>query len=132
MKTITMLTLLILVLLNSCSSIDNSCICTQEFRMYTVLVIDNTNQPVDSLNVEIKNVKTGRLYLFLEKIYLGKGVYQVMNDSYTKEFTQWPEKVLFKGTKNGAVIESEYFFNTDECKCHVYKISGKDTLVINL
>jgi len=100
--------------------------------MYTVLVIDNTNQPVDSLNVEIKNVKTGRLYLFLEKIYLGKGVYQVMNDSYTKEFTQWPEKVLFKGTKNGAVIESEYFFNTDECKCHVYKISGKDTLVINL
>lgn len=132
MKTILIFILSILLFLNSCSSVENNCICTQEFRMYTVIVIDNTNQPVDSLNVEIKNEETGRLYLFLEKIYLGKGVYQVMNDSYTKEFTQWPEKVLFKGTKSGAVIESEYFFNTDECQCHVYKISGKDTLVINL
>lgn len=132
MKTISIFILSLLLFLNSCSSVDNNCICTQEFRMYTVFVIDNANQPVDSLNVEIKNAVTGRVYLFPEKIYLGKGVYQVMNDSYTKEFTQWPEKVLFKGTKNGAVIESEYFFNTDECKCHGYKISGKDTLVINL
>lgn len=132
MKTITMLTIGVLVLLNSCSSVDNSCICTLEFRMYTVLVIDKANQPVDSLNIEIKNAATGRVYLFLEKIYLGKGVYQVMNDNYTKEFSQWPEKILFKGTKNGGVVESDYYFNTDECKCHVHKISGKDTLVINL
>jgi hypothetical protein len=100
--------------------------------MYTVLVLDNLNQPVDSLTVEIKNAETGKVYTFLQDIYPRKGVYQVMNDSYKDEFTQMPEKIFFKGMKNEAVVESEYFFNTDECKCHIYKISGKDTLKINL
>jgi len=132
MKIITSLIVGSILLFGSCSLLEDNCICTQEFVMYTVLVFDNSNQPVDSLTVEIKNVRTGKIYTFLEKIYLGKGVYQVMNDGYTKEFTEEPEVIVFKGSKSGAEVESVYLFNTDKCRCHVQKLSGKDTLKINL
>ncbi len=132
MKIITSLILGFILLFGSCSLLEENCICTQEFRMYTVFVIDNSNKPVDSLDVEIKNARTGKYYLFLEKIYLGKGVYQVMNDGYTKEFTEEPELIVFKGSKFGVTVESDYLFNTDRCKCHVQKLLGKDTLKINL
>ncbi|MCX8010608.1 MAG: hypothetical protein N3A61_05600 [Ignavibacteria bacterium] len=129
----TFISLVIIFSFTSCSKLIDNCACTMEFRMYTVLVLDSKNQPVDSLDVVVKNKKTGKVYIFMEKIYLGKGVYQVMNDRYLEDFSSdFPSAVLFTASKSGVSVEAEYWFITDNCNCHVSKVAGSDTLRINL
>lgn len=119
-------------LISSCSNNDAlECICTEEFRFYLVRVIDNQSNPVDSLTVTIKD-EQGRIYQINQASFPFPGHYVVMDDSYTNQFSILPTKIIFIGEKNSQQVTGEYLFNTDECKCHVQKISGPDSLRINL
>lgn len=112
------------------TSSEPECICTQEFRFSTVFIADNNLNGIDSLLTESKNKLSGEKYQLYQDDFWGKGNYIVMDDSYTIKFSQVPTQVVFSAKKSGIDIEADYFFNTDECKCHINKVSGPDTIIV--
>lgn len=99
--------------------------------MYLVTVVDTLGNPVDSLETTITNSR-GKEFNFDELSippYL-QGAYYVMTDGCQNDFTIRPEKIIFNGTKGGKEVNGEFFFNTDECRCHVHKVAGPDTLIL--
>jgi hypothetical protein len=122
---------LLILSFSSCFDEEPDCVCSLEFRTYLVTVIDTLGNPVDSLEAIITNTR-GKEFNFDELSpppYM-QGAYYVMTDGYENDFTIRPEKILFKGTKDGIEVTGEFYFNTDECRCHVYKIAGQDTLIL--
>lgn len=122
---------LLILLLNNCSEESPDCVCTEEFKMYLVTVIDSLGNPVDSLATTITNER-GKQYDFGNyppPPYL-TGSYVVMTDGYQDDFSAQPGKIFFSGLKSNLEVTGEYLFNTDACRCHVYKVGGPDTLVL--
>lgn len=126
------LVIFILLVVNSCSEVDNDCICTQEFRSYLVTVVDTLGVPVDSLTVTIKDKYDDDLDVQQEWHPFGAGKYTVLNDSFTQMFCACgtTQKIYFSATDESRIANGEFMFNTDECKCHINKVSGSDTLVL--
>lgn len=122
---------LLILLLCGCDEEYPDCVCTEEFRMYFVTVVDTLGNPVDSLLTTIIN-DSGKEYGFdgYTPPPFMPGVYFVMTDGYQNDFGLSPGKIFFKGVKINLEVLGEYLFNTDECRCHVYKIAGPDTLVL--
>lgn len=120
-----------LILWKQCVDDLNDCICTEEFRMYFVVVVDTLGNPVDSLLTTITNDR-GKEYNFegYTPPPFMPGAYCVMMDGYQDDFSLSPGKIFFKGIKNNLEVTGEYLFNTDKCRCHVYKVSGPDTLIL--
>ena len=131
MKVIYFLSTLIIILFCSCSTTENDCICTEEFRSYTVTVVDQNDQPVNSLNIEIKSKTSGNYFYIEQSTYLDEGKYVVMDDSHTQSFTVIPQTIIFSANKNSIHIEEEFVFSTDACKCHISKVSGPDTIRVH-
>jgi hypothetical protein len=120
-----------LILWKQCSDDPDDCMCTEEFRMYFVVVVDTLGNPVDSLHTSIKNER-GKEYNFgeFEPPPYSQGAYFVMTDGYEGDFRSGSNKIFFKGTKEDKQVTGEFEFKTDKCLCHVYKIAGPDTLVL--
>lgn len=121
------------IVFSSCSEIDKDCICTEEFRSYLVTVVDTLGIPVDSLNVIIKDKDGDELDVQQDQYFLDEGKYTVLNDSFTHIMCTCgtPQKIYFSATDGSRTANGEFLFNTDECKCHVNKVSGPDTLLLN-
>ncbi len=119
----------------SCATVVNQnqdCMCTMVFVSVAVTVVDQNNRSVDSLNVIVKNKLTGKVYDFGSAVnYDGRG-YLVMTDGYTKEFSTVPQSAIFTGKKGNSEVTGEFQIVTDDCKCHVNKASGPDTLRMTL
>jgi hypothetical protein len=120
-----------LILWKQCSDEPDDCICTEEFRMYLVTVVDSLGNPVDSLLTTITN-DGGKEYNFegYTPPPFMPGAYFVMTDGYESDFRLGSKKIFFKGTKEDKEAAGEYEFKTDKCLCHVYKVTGPDTLVL--
>lgn len=118
----------VMLLLSSCTTETEDCICSEEFRTITVLVINQSNKPVEGLTTTVTNEK-GIIYN-LPDISPLPGYYLVMSDSYVGDFSTAAKKILFAGITDSGSVHGEYFINTDRCKCHIQKISGPDTLVL--
>lgn len=124
--------ILIFIALNSCSDLDEDCMCTEEYRFYLVTVIDTLGVPVDSLTVTITDKDGDELDVTQDPNPLGAGKYAVLNDSFIQMFCSCgtSQTIYFSATDGNRIAEGEYLFNTDECKCHINKVSGQDTLVL--
>ena len=131
MKTLLILLLLIIGLV-SCSTVEEDCMCTEEYRFYLVTVVDTLGVPIDSLTVTIKDKDGDELDVAQYPHPFGTGKYTVLNDSFTQMFCSCtiPEKIYFSATDGNSVAAGEFLFNTDECKCHINKVEGPDTLVL--
>lgn len=131
MKTLLILLLLIIGLV-SCSTVEEDCMCTEEYRFYLVTVVDTLGVPIDSLTVTIKDKDGDELDVAQDPHPFGAGKYTVLNDSFTQMFCSCtiPEKIYFSATDGNRVAAGEFLFNTDECKCHINKVEGPDTLVL--
>jgi hypothetical protein len=123
------------ILFYSCASIvnqDSGCACTAVFASVGVSVVDQNNRVIDSLTVTVKNKSTGRIYDF----YYGNrgydGSYLVMTDEYTKDFSTLPQAIVFTGKKGNTEVSADFLIVTDECKCHIGKAAGPDTLRMSL
>lgn len=125
-------TILILLVVNSCSDLEEDCVCTEEYRTYIVTVVDTLGVPVDSLIVTIKDKDGDELDVQQEPFYLDEGKYTVLNDSFTHIMCSCgtPQIIYFSATDGNRTATGEFMFNTDDCKCHINKISGSDTLVL--
>jgi hypothetical protein len=118
----------VILFLTSCTTETQDCICTEEFRTITVLVLDQGNKPVEGLTTTVANEK-GIIYNLPDNSTL-PGYYIVMSDKYVLDFSTVAEKILFAGISDSGSVNGEYYINTDRCKCHIQKISGPDTLVL--
>ena len=116
----------------SCSEIDKDCLCTEEYRFFLVTVVDTLRVPVDSLTVTITDKDGDELDVTQDPNPFGAGKYTVLNDSFIQMFCACttPEKFYFSATDGIRTANGEFMFNTDECKCHINKVSGPDTLVL--
>ena len=131
MKTI-LLSFIFIIVAVSCSTVDEDCMCTMEYRFYLVTVIDMLGVPVDSLTVTIKDKDGDELDVQQESSIFGAGKYTVLNDSFTHIMCACgtPQQIYFSATDGNRVANGEFIFNTDECRCHINKVSGPDTLVL--
>jgi hypothetical protein len=125
-------TILILLVVNSCSDLEEDCICTEEYRTYLVTVVDSLGFPVHSLDVAIKDKDGDELNVQQDPYYLGTDKYTVLNDSFTHIMCTCgsPQVIYFSATDGIRTANGEFSFNTDKCRCHINKISGPDTLVL--
>jgi hypothetical protein len=129
---ILLVSFLIVITAISCSTIDEDCLCTEEYRFFLVTVVDTLGVPIDSLTVTIRDKDGDELNVLQESHPFGLGKYTVLNDSFTQMFCSCttPEKIYFSATDGSRIATGEYLFNTDKCRCHINKISGPDTLVL--
>lgn len=124
--------LFIALLFASCSTIDKDCLCTEEYRFFLVTVVDTLGVPIDSLNVTIRDKDGDELDVAQDPNPFGAGKYTVLNDSFIQMFCACttPEIIYFSATDGNRAANGEFMFNIDECKCHINKVSGPDTLVL--
>jgi hypothetical protein len=124
--------LVIAFLIAGCSTIDEDCLCTEEYRFFLVTVVDTLGIPVDSLDVTIRDKDGDELDVAQDPYAFGPGKYTVLNDSFTQMLCSCPtaEKIYFLATDGSRIATGEYLFNTDKCRCHINKVSGPDTLVL--
>lgn len=113
----------------SCTNDTNDCICTEEFRSIVVVVVDTLNSPLSGLISTIEDV-SGKMYSFPQEPPFFPGQYTIMNDSYVHDFSSVPKTILFTAENDSLEVGAQYLINTDECICHINKVSGPDTLVL--
>ena len=57
----------------SCSTVDEDCMCTEEYRFFLVTVVDTLGVPVDSLDVTIRDKDGDELDVLQESHPFGAG-----------------------------------------------------------
>lgn len=117
------------VIFSSCSVTEHDCICSQEYRSITAVVVDENRTPLEGLAAEVRN-KEGKLFDFEGEYTPFPGTYIVMTDSYTREFSIIPGEIFFTARGKNKEGHAVYLINTDKCRCHINKVSGLDTLVL--
>ena len=129
---ILLLSFLLIIAAVSCSTVDEDCMCTEEYRFFLVTVVDTLGVPVDSLDVTIRDKDGDELNVLQDSHPFGAGKYTVLNDSFTEMFCACgtTQKVYFSATDGSRITKGEFMFITDECRCHINKISGPDTLIL--
>lgn len=107
------------------------CACTEEFRYFTVTVLDDALQPADNVTLTRTNLRTGEV---LEPGWLGllaPGTYLVADDGLLDEFSNAGDTLRVVGTQNGASFTADFVFAVPApCRCHVELRAGPDTVVI--
>ena len=131
MKTLLVSFLLVITAI-SCSTVDEDCMCTEEYRFYLVTIVDTLGAPIDSLDIAIRDKDGDELNVLQDQHPFGVGKYTVLNDSFTDMFCACgtTQKIYFTATDGNRIANGEFMFNTDECKCHINKVSGPDTSVL--
>jgi hypothetical protein len=124
--------LIIAFIFASCSTVEDDCMCTMEYRFYLVTVVDTLDVPVDSLIVTVRDKDGDELDVQQESSIFGAGKYTVLSDSFTHIMCTCgtSQAIYFAATDGSRIANGEFMFNTDECKCHINKVSGPDTLVL--
>ncbi len=103
-------------------------ICTEIFVIFDVTIVDRNNLPVDSLSTSVVSKEGDFVYNFFDD-FNGLGVYPVMTDQFKDELRGKQEVVIFTAENDSISVQQEFVFTADEC--HVNKLSGPDTLIIN-
>ena len=93
--------------------------------MITILVVDSTDSPVDSHNVFIEDEFGRQIKPLYKQLEFVPGRYVVIDDSYTNYLSTNPLLLRFTASDSlGRLAQAFIVVNTDECRCHVHKISG--------
>lgn len=125
------MTLLVLAFVfgNGCDNA--SCgVCTDEYRSYGVTVIDATGNPVEGLTATVRNEWSGRS-ISRDSTNGGLGIggnYTLITDSEIDMVSEDGSPISFVAAGNNLVAEASYVIGTGNCRCHVLKISGPDTI----
>ena len=112
----------------SCANLDPAqpCICTLEFRSFTVTVVDATGQPAEGVNISVRRVSDGAVLTVNSSLGQGPGVYVILTDGNIQDVTEAGTTVEVVGALGDMGFTAEYVFDRDACQCHVNKISGPE------
>ncbi|MDR9419965.1 hypothetical protein [Gracilimonas sp.] len=115
----------------SCSTNDNSLVCTEEFVQITVEVTDASGDLAEGVEIQITEKETDTIvpcdeYLCEE---FPDGSYIIMHDGFHGEISETGQTFIVKGTKGELGFEEEYTFRSGEC--HIEKVSGPETVTLS-
>lgn len=131
MKSLILIFVIVFLFTHCKSNNQPECFCTEEFRSITVTVVDSLNNPIDSLDVDIVDEFGRRISPSSKQFPYQSGLYVVIDDSYVNYLSAEPLLIYFTATDSiGRRAYSLFLVNTDECKCHVQKISGPNKIVL--
>lgn len=124
-----------LTLLNACGKqqpTEDPCagaICTEEFRMFSVHLIDKNGQKTQFQNYYVVNVAGNDT---IQGQPLGyDSSYVVLDDSYqSKIANKTVDFYLYGTTVKGSRVKAEKYSFSADC-CHISKVSGADTIKID-
>jgi hypothetical protein len=108
----------------------SGCACTEEFRVFTLAVLDDAAQPVPDADLTITNLRTGRT---LQSGWLGDlvpGHYAIVDDAMLDEFSGAGDPVRVRGQSPAGSFTAEFVFGPDDCRCHLQRIAGPDTVMV--
>jgi len=135
MKT-TILKILILFLISgifSCSTPERVA-CTDVFVLIHLTVIDDEGHAADSVNILVYRKRDNKIYDLRDMNEPGgflsqRGIYTVFHDGFLEQVKGKNERIVVRGEKRNARFSTEFQVGGDEC--HIYKISGPDTISLN-
>ena len=103
-----------------------------------IVVLDERDNPINGLITEtIFKDSSEKIIYDLERVNRDyhkrwPGSYILIGDHYKKMVKTTGDTLLFVGKlKNEIIFDQKYIVNTDSCRCHVYKIEGPDTIIVN-
>jgi hypothetical protein len=122
---------LVTITLGCADSTTSPCACTEEFRYFTVTILDDALQPVQNATLTRTNLRTGRV---IEPGWLGlptPGTYLVADDGLRDEFSSAGDILRVVCSQGGADFTADFVFATPApCRCHLELRAGPDTVVI--
>lgn len=128
----TLFSLTFFLLLISCDR-KNDCsraICTAEFKMILVAMVDSNGNSFLPDKVETYDASQTLLNVQTDPSIFGQNLYTVADDSDLGFFeVDQSEVVTMKIYRSGAVVHQAQFEISRDC-CHVQKVSGLDTLML--
>jgi len=122
-----------MVLLALAACVDDpasQCVCTEEFRVFSVAVLDDASQPVPDAQLTITNLRTGRVLTSGWLGQLAPGSYVVADDGMLDEFSGEGDMVRVEGQASAGSFTADFVFAPDACGCHLQRVAGPDTVVI--
>ena len=122
----------VLVLSVACDDDCAHASCNLRLDLVTVIVVDETGEPVPSLDPVVTIVLTGERLEFDDRL-AGEGengVYLVITDFHKSLIDPDGELVRFMATADGRSAAGDFVISVPSC-CHIAKESGPDTLVMH-
>jgi hypothetical protein len=102
--------------------------CTEEFRTYTVQVVDTQGQPVEGLTSTARLARTGEVLAEDQAPFPpGEGYHLVATDADRSRFR--PEEDTVRFVAEGAGLRAEAVFTFYDDGCHLAKRSGPERVV---
>lgn len=105
-------------------------VCTYEFREIPLEVVDASGNTVILDNYYTEEMSGNKLPTTYYSYNSDMGVYVVFNDAWLPGNKNSTMQVRFIGMKNGMTVVNELFKISSDC-CHVYKVSGKDKIIVS-
>ena len=102
--------------------------CTEEFRSWSVIVVDAAGTPIDGLTVQVVRPSTGELLPYGGPSF-SAGSYQIMDDGMSASIRIDGETIEAGASGGEATFDAVWEFGADAWRCHVEKLSGPDTVV---
>lgn len=111
---------------------DSDCDCTEIFVTQHIQIIDGQGQLVTDAEVRAA-INYNGLIMDVEQYHdKDNGRYCIMTDEYKDYLYQeatWISVAIRRPGTQWAV--RDYYFNTDECKCHIYLLRGELTVMFD-
>jgi hypothetical protein len=126
----------LVVMLTSCGTkrTPNSCvgvICTADFRMMTIKLIDSTGADFIPEKVETYGEDSILIQSQIGQAIPGQNMYTIIDDSHISNLgVNIENNVLFKVFKNGQLLKQQLYKVKADC-CHIIPISKDSMLIVN-
>ncbi len=129
--TITSLGLIGTVAWGCSSTTVEGCICDSGFRIAVVTIVDTEGTPVVGVALTVTRVSTQENLEFTPTD-LPAGVYVILDDGFVGAVDMEGEVCRIEGRKDSAAFMQDYVVGTDVCRCHLTRISGPDSIVMDV
>jgi hypothetical protein len=112
----------------SCSVPATPCVCTLEFRTFSVTVLDASGEPAEGVSISVHRVSDGLDLTEPNDLLPTPGVYVILTDGNRDDVSENGTAVEVVGTLGDRGFTAEHVFDRDACNCHVNEVSGPDTV----
>jgi hypothetical protein len=114
----------------------NQKLCTTEYRMLTVTILDQQSYPVILTKYYVKKTSTGEIFDFskedpvFDSINRSQGIYLLCTDGMMGMTSVNGTEFEFHGIMDTMeIVNEKYVIANDEC--HVYLVSGNTKIILN-
>lgn len=104
--------------------------CTMMFAMIGVRVADSALRPVSGVEVTVTRRRTGETRSIAPTDTGDVGAFVIADDSMREQIAAEGEAFEVRARAGGRQAAARYMIGLTEGRCHVTKLSGPDTLVL--